>query len=70
MASRDLTANHQGEPARVHPALLLATPSQTAGPYVSIGTEWAADGLVVAEGSPGRRLGRRQGARWVRRARH
>ena len=29
------------------------TPSQTAGPFVSIGTEWAATGLMVPEGTPG-----------------
>ena len=29
------------------------TPSQTAGPFVSIGTEWAATGLMVPESSPG-----------------
>ena len=39
--------------AATFPGLLLATPSQTAGPYVSIGTQWAASGLVVPEGSPG-----------------
>jgi protocatechuate 3,4-dioxygenase, alpha subunit len=29
------------------------TPSQTAGPFVSIGTRWLADGLMVSDGSPG-----------------
>jgi protocatechuate 3,4-dioxygenase, alpha subunit len=29
------------------------TPSQTAGPFVSIGTEWDAAGLAVPEGTPG-----------------
>ena len=29
------------------------TPSQTAGPFVSIGTEWMADGRMVSDGSPG-----------------
>jgi protocatechuate 3,4-dioxygenase, alpha subunit len=29
------------------------TPSQTAGPFVSIGTEWDATGLAVADGTPG-----------------
>jgi protocatechuate 3,4-dioxygenase, alpha subunit len=32
---------------------LVPTPSQTAGPFVSIGTEWAATGLMVPEGTPG-----------------
>jgi protocatechuate 3,4-dioxygenase alpha subunit len=30
-----------------------ATPSQTAGPFVSIGTEWAATGFMVSEAHPG-----------------
>lgn len=29
------------------------TPSQTAGPFVSIGTDWDATGLAVPEGTPG-----------------
>jgi protocatechuate 3,4-dioxygenase alpha subunit len=32
---------------------LVPTPSQTAGPFVSIGTEWLADACLVASGSPG-----------------
>lgn len=32
---------------------LTRTPSQTAGPFVSIGTEWDANGLMVPESSPG-----------------
>lgn len=31
----------------------IPTPSQTAGPFVSIGTEWGATGLMVPEGTPG-----------------
>ena len=30
-----------------------STPSQTAGPFVSIGTQWMADGRMVSDGSPG-----------------
>ena len=33
-------------------APFLPTPSQTAGPFVSIGTEWDATGRMVEEGSP------------------
>ena len=33
---------------------LVATPSQTAGPYLSIGTQWNANGRAVPEGTPGR----------------
>jgi protocatechuate 3,4-dioxygenase, alpha subunit len=33
-------------------APLLPTPSQTAGPFVSIGTEWDAGGRLVEQGSP------------------
>jgi protocatechuate 3,4-dioxygenase, alpha subunit len=32
---------------------VIPTPSQTAGPFVSIGTEWDATGFVVPEGTPG-----------------
>ena len=32
---------------------LVATPSQTAGPYLSIGTQWNANGRAVPEGTPG-----------------
>jgi protocatechuate 3,4-dioxygenase alpha subunit len=34
---------------------LVPTPSQTAGPFVSIGTEWNSTGLVVPESTPGAR---------------
>jgi protocatechuate 3,4-dioxygenase alpha subunit len=51
--AEDRTAEDEEALAPVYPGFLLATPSQTAGPYVSIGTEWAANGLVVPEGSPG-----------------
>ncbi|HXW80163.1 MAG TPA: protocatechuate 3,4-dioxygenase subunit alpha [Acidimicrobiales bacterium] len=33
--------------------LIVATPSQTAGPFVSIGTEWGATGRVVEDGDQG-----------------
>ncbi len=33
--------------------MILATPSQTAGPFVSLGTLWAADATMVTEGEPG-----------------
>jgi protocatechuate 3,4-dioxygenase, alpha subunit len=31
----------------------ISTPSQTAGPFVSIGTEWGATGLMVPQGTAG-----------------
>jgi protocatechuate 3,4-dioxygenase alpha subunit len=31
----------------------VATPSQTAGPFVSLGTAWAAEAAMVEEGGPG-----------------
>jgi protocatechuate 3,4-dioxygenase, alpha subunit len=40
-------------PADAHPLTRpVPTPSQTAGPFVSIGTEWAAAGAMVPEGTP------------------
>ena len=33
--------------------MTVPTPSQTAGPFVTLGTEWLASGRLVADGSPG-----------------
>lgn len=35
---------------------LAPTPSQTAGPFLSIGTSWNADGSVLTGDTPGRRI--------------
>ena len=40
----------EGSPPRIG---ALATPSQTAGPFVSLGTAWAVDAARLDEGAPG-----------------